>query len=101
MLIFLQILIQIILQLLGFTLLSLSLQRHYNDVFSQAQRLKKNTCILLRCMGFTMIVVAVVHAINTWGNALGLVYAFATASLVASALAVLFAYTGKIKAIIN
>jgi len=101
MLIFLQILIQITLQLLGFTLLSLSLQRHYNDVFSKAQRLKKSTCILLRCAGFTMLIVAIINAIYVWGTALGLVYGFATATLVATALAIIFAYFVRVKALVQ
>lgn len=95
------ILLQIILQLLGFTLLSLSLQRHFNDVFSQTQRLKKSTCLLFRCIGFTLLIVTTVNAISTWGAALGLVYAFATATLVATVLAVLLAYAARLKIIVK
>lgn len=95
------ILLQVLLQLLGFILLSLSLQRHYNDVFGQTQRPTKQTIRLLKFMGFAVLIVAIAYAIYTWGSALGLVYFFATASLVASALAMLLAYFGKIKAVVN
>ncbi|TGE85560.1 hypothetical protein C7Y70_02290 [Pseudoalteromonas sp. KS88] len=86
------ILLQIMLQLVGFTLLSLSLQRYYNHVFSQALGLKKSTCILCRCAGFALLIVAAIHAISLWGNSLGLVYVFATATLITTLLAVLLAY---------
>ncbi|MGS0535575.1 DUF3325 family protein [Pseudoalteromonas sp. SaAl2] len=95
------ILLQITLQLLGFILLSLSLQRHYNDIVSQRQQLKKRSCILLRFIGFTLLVVATAKAISMWGIALGLVYAFATATLVATTLAILFAYVTRLKAMLE
>lgn len=93
--------IQILLHLFGFALLSLSLQRHYSDVFGQAQRLKKRSNILFRYVGFTLLVVATVNAIYTWGTALGLVYAFATATLVATTLAILLAYITRLKAMLG
>ncbi|MFY8328235.1 DUF3325 domain-containing protein [Pseudoalteromonas sp. ZZD1] len=95
------ILLQIILQLLGFTLLSLSLQRHYNDVIGQARRLKKSTYLLFRCLGIALLIVATANAIYTWGTALGLVYVFATATLVATTLAILLAYITRLKAMLE
>lgn len=95
------ILLQILLQVFGFTLLSLSLQRHYNEVLGQRTRLTKRLSALFRCAGFTLLIVAIFNAIYVWGTALGLVYSFATATLVATALAIIFAYFVRIKALVQ
>lgn len=86
------ILAQIVLQLLGFTLLCLSLPRHYSEVFGAAHRATKTASLVLKCMGFAIIIAAIVIAINRWGTALGLVYFLATATLITTLLAIVLAY---------
>ncbi len=93
------ILVQIVLQLLGFSLLVLSLPRHYSEIFGAAQRATKMARLVFKCMGFSVIIVAIVFALNSWGAALGLVYFFATATLIVTLLAILLAYFRKFKAI--
>ncbi len=83
---------QILLQLLAFTLLSLSLTRHYTQVMSQAQRLAKSTVLTFRVSGYLLLTTAIVYAVYNWGWALGLVYSLATATLVSTLLAVLLTY---------
>lgn len=86
------ILMQILLQLLAFTLLSLSLTRHYTQVMSQAQRLAKSTVLTFRVSGYLLLIIAIVYGVYSWGLALGLVYSLATATLVSTFLAVLLTY---------
>ncbi len=86
------IMIEIVLQLIGFSLLSLSMSRHYSHVVNRRQRIPKITMWLLRVVGYGMLLTAVILAINSWGMALGLVYCFATATLVTILLALLLTY---------
>ena len=86
------ILMQIVLQLLAFTLLSLSLTRHYSQVMSQAQRLAKATVLAFRVSGYLLLTIAIFYAVYNWGWALGLVYSLATATLVTTFLALLLTY---------
>lgn len=83
---------QILLQLLGFTLLSLSLSRHYSQVINNAIRPTKRMIFGMRISGCILLFFAVFFALKSWGVALGLVYSFATATLVATLLAILLTY---------
>ncbi|MEI6893044.1 MAG: DUF3325 domain-containing protein [Colwellia sp.] len=86
------IILQIILLLLGFTLLSLSMSRHFSQVTNKRQRLAKSTVWLFRMLGYGLIIVSVLVAINAWGVVLGLVYCFGTAMLVTLLLSLILAY---------
>lgn len=74
--------IEIVLLMLGFTLLSLSMTRHYADVTKRGVRLGKGQIKLLRIAGYLLIMIALCYSIFVWNIALGLVYCFGTASLV-------------------
>ncbi|MCL1045328.1 DUF3325 domain-containing protein [Shewanella electrodiphila] len=87
-----EILSQISLQLLGFTLLSLSLSRHYDQVINSVKRPSKPIVWTLRLSGYGILLLAIIQGIKSWGLALGLVYSFATATLVATLLAMLLTY---------
>ena len=86
------ILSQILLQLLGFTLLSLSLSRNYSQITNRANRPTKCTSWAFRACGYTLLIIAVIWALNCWGIALGLVYSFATATLTATLIVILLTY---------
>lgn len=87
------ILTQILLQLLGFTLLSLSLSRNYSKAIKSAnKRLTKRTSWILRACGYFLLILAIFLALNSLGVALGLVYSFATATLTATFTVILLTY---------
>jgi len=87
------ILSQILLQLLGFILLSLSLSRNYSKVIKSAnKRPTKRTSWIFRACGYSLLIIAVFWALNSWGVALGLVYSFATATLTATFIVILLTY---------
>ncbi len=86
------ILTQILLQLLGFTLLSLSLSRNYSKVINRAKRPTNRTSWVFRACGYALLIIAVFWALNSWGIALGLVYSFATATLTATFIVILLTY---------
>jgi hypothetical protein len=84
---------QILLQLLGFALLSLSISRNYSKVIKSAnKRQSKRTTWVFRACGYSLLILAVFSALNTWGLALGLVYSFAIATLTASFIVILLTY---------
>lgn len=91
---------QILLQLLGFTLLSLSLSRHYSQVINNAIRPTKRMILGMRISGYILLFLAVFFALNSWGVALGLVYSFATVTLVATLLTTLLTYKPNYLALI-
>lgn len=86
------ILTQILLQLLGFTLLSLSISRHYSQVITNAKPPTQRIIWGIRISGYTLLLLAVIYALKNWGLTLGLVYFFATTTLVATFLAILWTY---------
>jgi hypothetical protein len=86
------ILIQILLQFIGFSYLSLSITRYYRPVTNQSLRAPKRTVWALLVCGYTLLLIAIILALNGWGVALGLVYSFATATLAATFLAILLAF---------
>lgn len=86
------ILIQILLQFIGFSYLSLSITRHYSAVTNQSLRPPKRTVWGLLVCGYTLLLIAVVFALHSWGVALGLVYSFSTATLAATFIAILLAF---------
>ena len=88
MLIFTEILVLIF----GFILLSLSLTRHYNRVTEQRVRLSKRVMLVFRLGGLSLLIIAIILAVNIWGVALGLVYWFALATLVILLLSMLLTY---------
>ncbi|NNG41392.1 DUF3325 domain-containing protein [Pseudoalteromonas sp. NEC-BIFX-2020_002] len=95
------ILAQILLQLIGFALLSLSIPRHFSQVFQHTSRPTKRTVLALRCGGYAFVILAVIIAVNSWGVSLGLVYSVATATLTATTLTVLLAYISKLLTVIG
>ena len=87
------ILTPILLQLLGFTLLSLSISRNYSKVIKSANTRPTNrTTWVFRACGYTLLIIAVIWALNCWGIALGLVYSFAIATLTALFIVILLTY---------
>jgi len=76
----------------GFTLLSLSLPRHYSQVYNERQQLSVRILWRLRISGYILIIASMILAINTWGVALGLVYWFAYATPVTFFLSLVFAF---------
>lgn len=86
------IIVPVLMQLFGFALLSLSLSRHYSQVFSKAKRPTKHVLWILRGCGYAVILLAIGYAINSWGITLGLVYSFAIATLTATLIALLLTY---------
>jgi hypothetical protein len=87
-----EILTQISLQILGFTLLSLSLPRHYYQVINSVKRPSKPIIWTMRLSGYTILLLAVIYAFKNWGVILGFVYFFATTTLVATFLTILWTY---------
>ncbi len=86
------IILLIFLLMVGFTLLSLSLSRHYSHVTDKQQRLSKKTKLLFRFIGYSFLIMAVIISVNIWGIALGAVYWFATTTLVATVLSMILTY---------
>jgi hypothetical protein len=84
--------ILILLLTIGFTLLSLSLSRHYSHVSNKRQRLGKSAILLFRFIGYSFLIAAAILSISFWGIALGLVYLFATTTLVAIVLSTILTF---------
>ena len=83
---------QILLFIAAFTLLSLSISRHYSQVTNSRQRLNKKQVWLFRFNGYCLIVLAMYLAISAWGVTLGLVYCCGTAMLVALTVSLILSY---------
>ncbi len=77
------ILIELILLMFGFILLSLSLSRHYNKVHNKHSQLSTRTLWIFRVSGYALLLTSIILGINLWGLTLGLVYWFASAMLIA------------------
>jgi len=86
------IILLILLLMVGFTLLSLSLSRHYSHVTDKRQRLANKTKLLLRFIGYSLLIISAIISEKVWGIALGGVYWFATTMLVATVLSIILTY---------
>ena len=83
---------EILLLALGFSLLSLSMSRHYTQVINSRQRLSTKAVWLYRLLGYGILIAGLVLALMFWGVTLGLVYWFGTAMLVVLPLSLTLTY---------
>lgn len=77
---------------LGFYCLSLSLTRHYTQVFGATRRATPLRVRFYRFSGYSMLLFALFYSVSIWGLALGLVYGLGTATFTATILALLLTY---------
>jgi hypothetical protein len=89
------VLLLILLLIVAFTLLSLSLSRHYSDVTNKRQRLPQHFILLFRFVGYGFLLVSVTLSITLWGLGLGLVYCFGTATIVVTLLSMVLTFKPK------
>jgi hypothetical protein len=87
-----QIILLICLLIVGFTLLSLSLSRHYSHVANKRQRLSTKMTLVYRGVGYSLLIASTALSISTWDIALALVYWFATSSLVTLVLSFILSF---------
>lgn len=84
--------LELLLLLLGFALLSFSLHKHYALARPDQQRLPKVVIILLRVAGYGILLSTALWAMHNRGAALGLVYWFGSATITSLLLSQLLAY---------
>jgi hypothetical protein len=89
------VLLLIFLLIVAFTLLSLSLSRHYSDVTNKRQRLSQNFILLFRLVGYGFLLASVTLSVSLWGLGLGLVYCFGTATVVVILLSMILTFKPK------
>ena len=84
--------IETLLHVFGFTLISLSLARHYGQVNKKRKQLSTRLLWVYRLSGYVLLLAGVVLAIYVWGIMLGLVYWLAYATLVTFLLSLILAF---------
>jgi len=92
----LMILLLICLLMVAFTLLSLSLSRHYRHVTNKRTRLTRKNILMVRFIGYSFLIAAAIISINIWGIVLGLVYGFATTTLVTIVLSAILTFKPRL-----
>lgn len=90
------IILLILVLMTGYTLLSLSLSRHYSHVTDKRQRLPKKTKLLFRAIGYSLLILAALISVNLWGIVLGGVYWFTTTTLVTIVISILLSFKPRL-----
>ncbi len=86
---------QVLMQLLGFSLLALSLNRHYQQVAGRTKRLSKIKIKWFRIAGYGILCVSAAIIIVLKGFAVGMTYWLALATLDALCIALILTYRAK------